>query len=176
MIVPSAKYNISVATINSFSFSSVLHMKSIDATDFAEYQCVSKNTIGKSEETIELYEIVRETQTRTPSVVNTYAYHEDDTNKGGGGGRSDGNAISIESNNDSNEEDSSMKKSHGSRRKNRRPKQRDNVPSEQRPTKHGYENSGFFGGSTAPAGMAPTKLLTLATVGFIYTCSVTRVH
>ena len=55
MIVPSSKHNISEVTLNSYRYVSILHMKSIGINDFTNYQCVSKNTIGKSEETIELF-------------------------------------------------------------------------------------------------------------------------
>ena len=55
MIVPSSKYNISDEVINDYQFVSTLLIKSLNKNDFAQYVCVAKNTIGKSEETIKIY-------------------------------------------------------------------------------------------------------------------------
>ena len=49
MIVPSMKYNISEVSLNDYHFVSTLHIKSLNKNDFAQYVCVAKNTIGKSE-------------------------------------------------------------------------------------------------------------------------------
>lgn len=54
MIVPSIKYNISDEILSDFQFVSTLHIKSLSKDDFAQYVCVAKNTIGKSEETIKI--------------------------------------------------------------------------------------------------------------------------
>ena len=55
MIVPSIKYNISDQSISDYQFVSTLHIKSLNKDDFAQYVCVAKNTIGKSEELIKIY-------------------------------------------------------------------------------------------------------------------------
>jgi neurotrimin len=55
MIVPSMKYNISEVSLNDYHFVSTLHIKSLNKNDFAQYVCVAKNTIGKSEEMIKIY-------------------------------------------------------------------------------------------------------------------------
>ena len=55
MIVPSSKYNISDDVISDYQFVSTLLIKSLNKNDFAQYVCVAKNTIGKSEETIKIY-------------------------------------------------------------------------------------------------------------------------
>ena len=55
MIVPSLKYNISEVSLNDYHFVSTLHIKSLNKNDFAQYVCVAKNTIGKSEEMIKIY-------------------------------------------------------------------------------------------------------------------------
>ena len=64
-------------------------MLSIDEDDFGEYSCVSKNTIGQSEEHIELHRIEREefeaattttTQTARSHIThagNTYLFFEE---------------------------------------------------------------------------------------------------
>ena len=58
MIVPSSKYNISDEIISAYQFASTLLIKSLNKKDFAQYVCVAKNTIGKSEETIKIYGII----------------------------------------------------------------------------------------------------------------------
>ena len=60
MIVPSLKYNISDQSLSDYQFVSTLHIKSLKKEDFAQYVCVAKNTIGKSEEMIKIHEIERE--------------------------------------------------------------------------------------------------------------------
>ena len=55
MIVPSSKYNISDEVLSNYQFVSTLLIKSLNKNDFAQYVCVAKNTIGKSEETIKIY-------------------------------------------------------------------------------------------------------------------------
>ena len=55
MLVPSIKYNISEEASSDYQFVSTLHIKSLNSEDFAQYVCVAKNTIGKSEEIIKLY-------------------------------------------------------------------------------------------------------------------------
>ena len=60
MIVPSLKYNISDQSLSDYQFVSTLHIKSLKKEDFAQYICVAKNTIGKSEEMIKIHEIERE--------------------------------------------------------------------------------------------------------------------
>lgn len=55
MIVPGLKYNISEEHINDYQVVSTLQIKSLNREDFAQYICVAKNTIGKSEETIKIY-------------------------------------------------------------------------------------------------------------------------
>lgn len=55
MIVPSIKYNISDEALSEYEFVSTLHIKSLNKDDFAQYVCVAKNTIGKSEENIKIY-------------------------------------------------------------------------------------------------------------------------
>ena len=133
MIVPSIKYNISEVSLNSYSYVSTLHMRSIDVQDFAEYECVSKNTIGKSEETIELYEIVRDVQTQAPLAENTYMYYEevskkvdDDLEAKGGRG-------------------------HGRRRERKKNDRRRNgdLKKDASDQPYGYENNGFFGTKSA---------------------------
>ena len=55
MIVPSSKYNISDQVLSDYRVVSTLLIKSLNKIDFAQYVCVAKNTIGKSEETIKIY-------------------------------------------------------------------------------------------------------------------------
>ena len=55
MIVPSVKYNISDESLSDYQFVSTLHIRGLSKEDFAQYVCVAKNTIGKSEETIKIY-------------------------------------------------------------------------------------------------------------------------
>ena len=55
MIVPSLKYNISDQVLSDYQVVSTLLIKSLNKIDFAQYVCVAKNTIGKSEESIKLY-------------------------------------------------------------------------------------------------------------------------
>lgn len=77
MIVPSVKYNISEESINDYQFVSTLHIKSLNADDFAQYICVAKNTIGKSEELIKIYEIEREIRTTEEMTTkSSYKYEE----------------------------------------------------------------------------------------------------
>jgi len=77
MIVPSMKYNISEVSLNDYHFVSTLHIKSLNKNDFAQYVCVAKNTIGKSEEMIKIYEIEREIRTTEEvTTLKTYKYEE----------------------------------------------------------------------------------------------------
>ena len=96
MIVPSSKYNISDDVISDYQFVSTLLIKSLNKNDFAQYVCVAKNTIGKSEETIKIYgeafnhiasvanyyifslfsEIEREIVPTIPITTQTYLYEE----------------------------------------------------------------------------------------------------
>ena len=55
MIVPSSKYNISDQVLSDYRVVSTLLIKSLNKIDFAQYVCVAKNTIGKSEEIIKIY-------------------------------------------------------------------------------------------------------------------------
>ena len=55
MIVPSLKYNISDQVLSDYRVVSTLLIKSLNKIDFAQYVCVAKNTIGKSEESIKIY-------------------------------------------------------------------------------------------------------------------------
>ena len=86
MIVPSLKYNISDQILSDYQFVSTLHIKSLKKDDFAQYICVAKNTIGKSEETIKIHEIERKQQTTEAfdfisSTTKTYRYEEYHTQK-----------------------------------------------------------------------------------------------
>ena len=55
MIVPSLKYNISDQVLSDYQVVSTLVIKNLNKNDFAQYVCVAKNTIGKSEEFIKIY-------------------------------------------------------------------------------------------------------------------------
>ena len=55
MIVPSLKYNISDQVLSDYQVVSTLLIRNLNKNDFAQYVCVAKNTIGKSEESIKIY-------------------------------------------------------------------------------------------------------------------------
>ena len=55
MLVPGGKHNITEVRLNPYRYMSVLRMTSLEAHDFDEYQCVSKNTVGMSEEIIKIF-------------------------------------------------------------------------------------------------------------------------
>ena len=84
MIVPSLKYNISDQVLSDYQFVSTLHIKSLNKEDFAQYVCVAKNTIGKSEEMIKIHEIERKiipTTQEEYSTTKMYRYEEYHTQK-----------------------------------------------------------------------------------------------
>ncbi|CAB4063593.1 HNT [Lepeophtheirus salmonis] len=81
MIVPNSKYQIVERDQNSYRSTSTLIIKKLEKSDFSEFECVSKNTIGQSEETIKLYEI--QLETTKASIITTkkdLQFHSSDSN------------------------------------------------------------------------------------------------
>lgn len=79
MLVPGTKYNITERSINGYTIVNTLQMRSIDVEDYGEYSCVSKNTIGQSEESIEMHQIERsEADSSVTSSIPQHTRHSND--------------------------------------------------------------------------------------------------
>jgi len=70
MLVSNSKYE-AVSVDNGYKVFMKLHIRNISASDFMEYRCVARNSLGDSDGSITLYEVARPTPPTTTTVRTT---------------------------------------------------------------------------------------------------------